>query len=311
MEAHHFDALTMSAAESDPRVDKHESIKQLMTTSSKGECHCLGEEMFEIDPLRNKPAPESYLRVVTKAAAMVAFSPIVLFGTTLFSACMLIGPQWIQNRILSIMIPRIMKRQAERFKQERDTLLAGIKEGQRVLDVGCGGGAYLRHYSKASQVVALEPVKDMHDEIQRVAQQVGIQIKRLTILPCTIEEFVNMKQFEARNTIRFDWIILGNVLCEVPDPLSTLENVKSLCKSGGHVYFSEHEGAPSGTWARRIENFMNPWWVTVSGGCNCNRDTLQMIKSVLTPDEWQVAVWLYPHFTVAMGPSFLALTLKK
>ena len=209
------------------------------------------------------------------------------------------------------MIPRIMKRQAERFQPERDTLLAGIQEHHSVLDIGCGGGAYLRHYTKASKIVALEPVCEMHKKIQAVAEQVGIDKEQLTILSCTFEEYVQLQQHEPNSLVQFDWIICGNVLCEVHHQRSTLESIQLLCKSGGHVYFSEHEAAPSGTWTRRMENWINPWWVTISGGCNCNRDTLQTIRSVLNPTDWELAVWEYPHLTVALGPSFLALARKK
>ena len=100
----------------------------------------------------------------------------------------------LKNKILSVMIPRIMKRQAERFSPERNELLAGIQPGDVVLDVGCGGGAYLRHFTKAARIVALEPVQAMHETISREAEQVGIERERLTILPLCIEEYLEQQQ---------------------------------------------------------------------------------------------------------------------
>jgi 2-polyprenyl-3-methyl-5-hydroxy-6-metoxy-1,4-benzoquinol methylase len=111
---------------------------------------------------------------------------------------------------------------------------------------------------------------NMHDGIRQVAKQVGILDKNLTILPLTLEEYVNSMQQRGMQKQQFDWIIVGNVLCEVSDPIAALEGIKILTKPGGHVYFSEHEGAASGTWVRRVQDMFNPVWVKVTDGCNCN-----------------------------------------
>jgi ubiquinone/menaquinone biosynthesis C-methylase UbiE len=291
----------MAANKSKPLLDS-----EATPDSRKGECRCLGEtETFEIDPLRNKLPPTSLSAI--KYTLALFLSPLLVSGMMLFSTVMFIGPRWLKNKILSIMIPRIMKRQAERFLPERNELLAGIQPGDVVLDVGCGGGAYLRHYTKASRIVALEPVQAMHHTISKTAEQVGIERQRLTILPFCIEEYI-----EQHKSVQFDWIILGNVLCEVENQISTLQCVDRLCKSkGGHVYVSEHVGSPLGTCSRRFQSMINPWWKTISGGCNCNRDTLESIQAVFDTRTWDLAVWHYPHVNVALGPSFLAMARKK
>lgn len=299
----------MAANKSKSLLDR-EATPQLQQGSRGGECHCLGEtETFEIDPLRNKLPPSSLVPTTLKYTLALACFPLLMLGTMLFSTVMFVGPSWLQNKILSVMIPRIMKRQAERFRPERNELLA-IQPGDYILDVGCGGGAYLRHYTNAARIVALEPVQAMHDVISREAEQVGIQRERLTILPVCVEEYLEQQQSDEM--IQFDWIILGNVLCEVENQISTLQCVDRLCKSrGGHVYLSEHVGSPRGTWSRRFQSMINPWWRTISGGCNCNRDTLQSIQAVFDTSAWDIAVWHYPNVTVALGPSFLALARKK
>jgi len=74
----------------------------------------------------------------------------------------------------------------------------------------------------------------------------------------------------------FDWIVVGNVLCEVPNPHAVVAHVDRLLKPGGNVYFSEHHAHPDGTWARALQEAVNPWWCVVSDGCNCNRPTTWM-----------------------------------
>jgi hypothetical protein len=39
-----------------------------------------------------------------------------------------------------------------------------------------------------------------------------------------------------------------------------------------------------------MQRLVNPWWVLISGGCNCNRDTLTVIKTAC-PD------WTVHHHT--------------
>ena len=294
-----------STTASDPLVPPDHSTQK--RPEENAVVHVVGEKSYAIDPSRNKSAPASFLRLATKSLILVTLSPVLAVSSVLFSLSMYIGPQWWRHGVLSVMIPRIMKLQAVRFGPERDTLLADIQESHTVLDVGCGGGAYLRHFTKASRVVALEPVTDMHGKIRQAAREAGISKEKLTILPCTIEEYLEQRDVQEQ----FDWIILGNVLCEVSNPLSTLASVDRLTKSQGHVYVSEHEGEAPGTWTRRFQNIINPWWVVVSGGCNCNRDTLYMMRSIFTSPQWEVAVWQYPHLRVGMGPSFLALCRKK
>lgn len=122
---------------------------------------------------------------------------------------------------------------------------------------------------------------------------------------CDIETYVR-EHPQQRAT--FDWVILGNVLCEIDDQISALQCINHVLKPGGHVYFSEHIGAPKGTWTRRLQDFINPIWRTAGGGCNCNHDSLENIQK--TPG-WQVIFWNYNGFKVGLAPFVLGLAMKK
>jgi 2-polyprenyl-3-methyl-5-hydroxy-6-metoxy-1,4-benzoquinol methylase len=78
----------------------------------------------------------------------------------------------------------------------------------------------------------------------------------------------------------FDFVILGNVLCEVPDVEATLFHVNRLLKRGGKVYFSEHVSSDSGTLLRYLQYVMSPMWCNLTDGCNINRDTLNSLENV-------------------------------
>jgi SAM-dependent methyltransferase len=208
--------------------------------------------------------------------------PLMALGMPIYTVTMLISPPKIKNKILSMIIPRIMATVAKTTHNQRQLLLQHVSG--RVLDVGSGGGGYLPFLSgKASHVVCLEPLKECHSTIRAGATQAGFEDYQVTIVPDGIDEYAS-----KATTDRFDWIILGNVLCEVNDLESALASVHQLLKPGGHVYFCEHIASPSGTILRRFQNMYNPLWNRISGGCNCNRDTLHALEGM---QNWDIVSW--------------------
>ena len=53
------------------------------------------------------------------------------------------------------------------------------------------------------------------------------------------------------------------------------------------VYFVEHVAYPEGTSTRKYQERFNPIWSTISGGCNCNRETLKSLHQ----KDWKVYAW--------------------
>ena len=270
----------------------------------------LGNKEYTLDPYRldksNEPWTLGSLALApVKAVSMIVASPFMaVFGTSFF-ALMAIAPDFLRGKILSIMIPKIMGKVAKQFHDERVVLLSGVGESHRVLDVGAGGGAYLKHCTKAKEIVALEPCAEMHDKIRHSAKEADIDESKLTICADHIEEYFRRNPQEVGS---FDWVILGNVLCEVDCQMSTLHAVRDALKVGGRVYFSEHLGEKRGTLTRTFQDTINPMWKVVSGGCNCNRDTLEAICSI---DGLDVISWQYEGVKVCMGPFVVGLAQKK
>jgi SAM-dependent methyltransferase len=285
------------------------------TSPSDGTCNSaarsvtryLGNNAYTIDPYRHVvPWTLGSLALAPiKAMAMVVASPFMaVFGTSFF-ACMSVGPSWIRGKILSVMIPRIMSKVAKQFDDERVALLADIAADHRVLDVGAGGGAYLKHCARAKEIVALEPCAEMHEKIRNAAEEADIDPTKLTLSTKPIEEYLENNPHEVG---AFDWVILGNVLCEVDCQISTLRAVKDALKVGGRAYFSEHVGGQKGTIVRAIQDMINPMWRVVSGGCNCNRDTLESIRAI---DELDVISWQFEGVKVCLGPFVVGMMQKK
>jgi SAM-dependent methyltransferase len=302
------------------------------STSSSSLLRSLGEEearlsrqslagrTYEIDTARFEDGESSSSGLIQKAVKATAFlllSPVLFVAGSVATMFMYVGPSSWKQSFLSWWLPRICGRLNEKFGAERQHLLADCgtttTEGGgggggggdcRVLDVGSGGGAYMQYLRTATHITALEPVAKLHPTIRKTAELHGIQQDRLDVLAMNVETYLR----EHGNKTLFDWVILGNVLCEVDNVATTLDAVDQLLQPGtGRVYFSEHVACPHGSWRRRVQQWINPVWHTISGGCNLHHDSLEAIQAM---PNWQVISWTYHNFTVGMGPFVLGLALK-
>lgn len=97
-----------------------------------------------------------------------------------------------------------------------------IPEGKRVLDVGCGGGYFLRICSKlGAKVQGVEPSPI-------AAEQAGSQ--GIPVFNGMLEDFETDEPFDV--------ITMSQVLEHVPDPVATLKKLKSLLAPGGMIWLA-------------------------------------------------------------------------
>eukprot|EP00041_Stephanoeca_diplocostata_P011229 m.182670 g.182670 ORF g.182670 m.182670 type:complete len:259 (-) comp18467_c0_seq2:345-1121(-) len=190
--------------------------------------------------------------------------------------------------------PAIMKQCGKSFDRVRTELLKSMRGN--VLDFGSGGAEYLQYAVKVSagsvtKYVAMEPNVNHRKTIEAQVR------KHKPDFPVDIvHQFVEDYQGKAL----FDWIILGNVLCEVPNPPAALRELDRLLKPGGRVYFSEHVREEDGTWAATLQDWFKVPWEIVSDGCCCNRRTLEVIRSSVP--NWTLRNWT---FHTPVGPPIL------
>jgi len=177
----------------------------------------------------------------------------------------------LHNLLLGFFLPKVMKMLDKRLKKYRSELLRNMQG--RILDVGAGSGEYVQYYaSQATQMVAVEPVTRLHDTI--LEKDSSVRIYRY------LEDVIRAEEEP------FDWILLGNVLCEVDDVTDTLHQVQKILKKDGHVYFSEHIAASRQSWTRWWQEWYNPVWKVCMGGCNCNRESLRLLQERFTVIHW-------------------------
>ena len=108
----------------------------------------------------------------------------------------------------------------------RTDLLKGLRG--RVLDVGCGDAPYLEYARGNPDVelyVCVEPNPGLQGAIRARAGRLGPQSFRVEVAACTLEELPGGAAGYAEGS--FDAVILGNVLCELPDPAAALAQCRS------------------------------------------------------------------------------------
>jgi SAM-dependent methyltransferase len=145
-----------------------------------------------------------------------------------------------------------------------------LKEARgRVLEIGAGTGANLRFYpSDVETITCAEPEAAMATRLERRVRE---QSRPVTIVHAPVERL-------PFGDAEFDTVVSTLVLCTVSDQRRALREVWRVLKPGGRLLFLEHVRSDQprlAAWQDRL-NGLNR---LVAGGCNCNRATLDAIRS--------------------------------
>ncbi|HZZ84594.1 MAG TPA: class I SAM-dependent methyltransferase [Anaeromyxobacteraceae bacterium] len=133
--------------------------------------------------------------------------------------------------------------------------LAGGATG-RTLDLGCGTGRNLPFYRRGA-AVGLDPHPDNLAAARRRAP-VPLVRARAEALP-----------FKDG---AFETVVGGLVLCSVDDPAAALAELRRVLAPGGALRLLEHVRSTR-PWEARLQDWLQPVWTRLSGGCHPNRDT--------------------------------------
>ncbi|MFM8624757.1 MAG: bifunctional 2-polyprenyl-6-hydroxyphenol methylase/3-demethylubiquinol 3-O-methyltransferase UbiG [Betaproteobacteria bacterium] len=104
-------------------------------------------------------------------------------------------------------------------------------DGQRVLDVGCGGGILADAMARrGAEVLGI----DLATRALRVAQLHALEAQT----PRVQYREISAEALAAEQPAGFDVVTCMEMLEHVPDPSSVVRACASLVKPGGHVFFS-------------------------------------------------------------------------
>ena len=173
---------------------------------------------------------------------------------------------WYQRMFASALAAEQQTRHADYDSRKR--ALLGELHGD-VLELGPGTGPNLAYYARDVRWLGLEPNPAMFPYLQQEAQRLGMAIQ--------LGEG-RAEQIDAADN-SFDAVVATLLLCSVPDPRRTLQEIRRVLKAGGRFVFIEHVAAPRGSGLRRWQQILKPLWKPLSDGCHPDRETGATIES--------------------------------
>ncbi|HMC01480.1 MAG TPA: class I SAM-dependent methyltransferase [Flavobacteriaceae bacterium] len=150
-----------------------------------------------------------------------------------------------------------------------------LAEG-RVLEIGIGSGLNLSFYDtlKIRHLTAIDPSEDIWNKNE-------IDISKLEY------DFQFIKAFAEnipKDNNTFDSAVITYTLCSIPNAQKALAEIKRVLKPNGKLIFCEHGKAPDKA-VEKWQNFVNPLWKRLGGGCNLNRN----IPSILENNGFKIS----------------------
>lgn len=143
--------------------------------------------------------------------------------------------------------------------RRRRSLVARL-EGD-VLEIGAGTGFSLKHYLRASRVVAVEPDRSMAARIPG----------KIAGAPAPVEVVDAEAESLPFPDESFDAVVSVFVLCSVTDQAQALAEIHRVLRPGGTLNLLEHVRGHGrvAVWQDRL----NPLQRRFFGNCHLNRDT--------------------------------------
>ncbi len=135
-----------------------------------------------------------------------------------------------------------------------------------VLEVGVGTGKNLEYYPDNVEITGIDFSPKMINQAR----------KKAAALDKDITLYVMDAQHMDFPDNRFDTVVTSCVFCSVPDPILGLEEIRRVCKSGGHLVMLEHVRSHKPVLGP-IMDLLNPIPVHVYGA-NINRETVDNLR---------------------------------
>lgn len=142
--------------------------------------------------------------------------------------------------------------------------MMNVKPNESILEVGMGTGLSLPLYPKEAHVTGIDISKEMLDKAEMKKQYYRLSNVSLYNMDASSMSF-------ADNT--FDKVIASHVITVVPDPLSTLNEIKRVCKKDGEIFILNYTGCNNRI-ISRFEKFISPFREKLGLGKHIDLDEL-------------------------------------
>ena len=169
--------------------------------------------------------------------------------------------KWILPRLVDV---TMRNKEAMRYRSQIVPQARGT-----VLEIGVGSGLNLPFYGHGvEQLYGLDPSEELLAMARKKSRAIAFPI-----------DFLAHPGEEVPLDDRcIDTVVMTWTLCTIPDPAKALREMRRVLKPGGTLFFAEHGLAPE-TRVQGWQQFLNPLWSRITGGCNLNRKMDQLIRA--------------------------------
>ena len=158
----------------------------------------------------------------------------------------------------------------ENIASVKNKLLIELKPGDKIVDIGLGTGPNLQYMPKDAQVIGVEPNEFMWPYARKKAERFNVNLRLIN----GTGENIPLEDDSC------DAVLTTLVMCSVPDPKKTIQEVLRVLKPGGIHIFIEHVIASSHRpILRTMQKLLNPLQKFAADGCHVNRDTGSVLRS--------------------------------
>lgn len=167
-------------------------------------------------------------------------------------------------------LPRVLDC-AMKYDQLTDLRAAAIPGARGVvLEVGIGSGLNLPFYSTeaVTQVYGIDPSTDL----------LAMAQKKIAGLPFRVTLMNQSADCIPLEDVSVDTVVVTWSLCSIPNPMTTLQEMRRVLKPEGRLIFIEHGLSPDAR-VQSWQNRLTPMWRRLAGGCHLNRKMDELIRS--------------------------------
>jgi ubiquinone/menaquinone biosynthesis C-methylase UbiE len=192
----------------------------------------------------------------------------------------------IGDRLFAMYYDRFMARTEKAGLRERRTALLGRAHGD-VLEIGAGTGVNLALYpTTIASLTVTEPDSAMMRKLQKRLSDRDVMALRAPAEDLPFDDDT------------FDTVVSTLTLCTVDDQPRALREIRRVLRPRGQLLFIEHVRAENEKLARKQDR-MNGINRIVAHGCNCNRPTLDGVRSA------GFTIGHVEHGSLEKAPSFV------
>lgn len=170
--------------------------------------------------------------------------------------------KWILPRLVDV---AMRNREAMRYRSQLVPQARGM-----VLEIGVGSGLNLPFYGAGvERFYGLDPSQEL----------LVMAREKSRALAFPVDFLAHPGEDIPLGDACIDTVVMTWTLCSIPDPAKALREMRRVLKPGGMLLFAEHGLAPE-LRVQGWQQFLNPLWSRITGGCNLNRqmDTLIQVS---------------------------------